>query len=96
MKVLRFNAMWCSACLVMKSRFSKIENQLPKEIEIIDYDYDLDSIEVEKWQIGNIIPVYIFLNQNNEEIKRISGEWKEKELLQMILQIYGGCKNEKN
>ena len=41
MKVLRFSAIWCSACLVMKKIFKHVENMHP-ELEFINYDYDKD------------------------------------------------------
>lgn len=96
MKILRFSAMWCSACLIMKSRFNKIEENIPQEIEIIDYDYDMNPEEVEKWNVGNVIPVFIFLDQNNQEIKRVCGEIEQKKLLEEITQYIKVVKNETN
>ena len=45
MKILKFNAVWCSGCLVMKKTIKEIKELYP-EIEFIDYDYDLDEKEV--------------------------------------------------
>ena len=44
MKILKFNAVWCSGCLVMKKTIKEIKELYP-EIEFIDYDYDLDEKE---------------------------------------------------
>ena len=59
MKILKFNAVWCSGCLVMKKTIKEIEELYPN-IEIESYDYDMDQEEVEKWNIGEIIPVLIY------------------------------------
>ncbi len=83
MRILRFNAIWCSGCLVMKSRWKKIEKIYPN-LDITDYDYDINEEEVEKWQIGDIIPVVIFLDENNQEIIRLIGEKKEQEIINLI------------
>ena len=95
MKIVQFHAMWCSACLIMKSRFGKIKDSISKDIEVLEYDYEMDDTEVQKWQIGNVLPVYIFLNEEGKEVKRICGEWTESELLQEIEQLIEVVKNEK-
>ena len=51
MKVLKFNAIWCSACLVMKKIFKHVENMHP-ELEFINYDYDMDEDLVEKYNMN--------------------------------------------
>ena len=39
---------------------------------------------VEKWQIGKIIPVVIFVDQNENEIGRLVGEHSKKEIIEYI------------
>lgn len=73
LKVLKFNAIWCSACLVMKKTYNRIFDEY-KEFKVITYDYDIDENMVTKYNIGTTIPVLIFLNNNDEEITRIIGE----------------------
>lgn len=84
MKVLKFNAIWCSACLVMKKTFSRIFDEY-KEFEVINYDYDIDEEMVTKYNIGTTIPVLIFLNDKDEEIIRIVGE-KSYEYIKDIIE----------
>ena len=50
MKILKFNAIWCSGCLVMKKYMKEIEETY-KQIEIESYDYDMDPEMVEKWNV---------------------------------------------
>ena len=83
MKILKFNAIWCSGCIVMKKIMKEIETLYP-EIKIESYDYDMDQEEVEKWNIGEIIPVLIFLDENNNEIGRLIGEKTKKKIIKEI------------
>ena len=73
MKVLKFNAIWCSACLVMKKVYNQIFELYP-DFEVITYDYDMDEEMVNKYNIGTTIPVLIFLDNENKEITRVVGE----------------------
>ena len=91
MKVLKFNAIWCSGCLVMKPIIKQIKEQYP-DIEFIDYDYDIDEDMVNKWDVGTLIPVMIFLDENDNEITRLRGEKTKKEIEKVIEEI----KSEKN
>ena len=86
MKILKFNAMWCSGCLVMKKTMKEIEELYPN-IKIESYDYDMDEEMVKKWNIGEIIPVLIFTDENNNEITRLIGEKTKKEIIKEIEQI---------
>jgi thiol-disulfide isomerase/thioredoxin len=90
MKVVRISATWCMSCLFMRPRWDKVFSS--EDFEIIDYDYDLNHEQVVKYEVGKTIPVLIFLDDNNNEIRRIVGEKKEKELEIII----GEIKNEKN
>ena len=83
MKVLKFNAIWCSACLVMKKIFKHVENMHP-ELEFITYDYDNDEDMVEKYNIGTTIPVLVFVDENEQEVGRIVGEKSYDEIEEYI------------
>ena len=48
MKVLKFNAIWCSACLVMKKVYKQVFDKY-SNFEVITYDYDIDEEMVEKY-----------------------------------------------
>ena len=60
MKILKFSAIWCSGCIVMKKIMKEIEQEYPN-ITIESYDYDMDEEMVNKYNIGEIIPVLVFL-----------------------------------
>ena len=54
MKIIKFNAVWCPGCLVMKSRWKKVCNEIPN-LDITNYDYDIDTDMVKKYNIGKIL-----------------------------------------
>lgn len=83
MKILKFGAIWCPGCLVMRPIFKQIETEMP-ELNVENYDYDEDEEQVSKWDIGKKLPVYIFINQNGEEIIRLIGEQKKDKLITLI------------
>ena len=85
MKVLKFGAVWCSGCLVMRSRWQEIEKENPW-LETEYFDYDEDEVEVEKYDIkAGKLPVFVFLDKKGKEFLRKSGEPSKKELIKIIL-----------
>lgn len=86
MKVIKINAIWCSACIIMNKVW---DNVLKKyDIETISLDYDFDSLEVSKYNVGDILPVFIFIN-DSKEIFRVVGEKTEKEMIEVIEKLGG-------
>ena len=79
MKIIKISAIWCSSCIIMKSKFNDIIND--KDIEVISLDYDTDDIE--KYNIGDILPVYIKLD-GEKEINRLIGEHSKEEIERFI------------
>lgn len=83
MKVLKFGAVWCPGCLVMKPRWQEIEKEL-SWLETEYYDIDKDQEMAEKYKIeSDIIPAFIFLDKNNKEIKRLNGEIEKDKLIEI-------------
>ena len=82
MKIIKIGAIWCPGCLVMK----KIWNSINKDysLDILELDYDMDNDEVKKYNVGNILPVVIFLDNNDNELERLIGEQKESKLREII------------
>ena len=91
MKVVKITAMWCSACVIMNKVWKKINDKY--EIDTLELDYDLDDEEVSKYNVGKILPVFIFY-EDDKEILRLTGEYKEDEMIKKISEV---CElNEKN
>ena len=82
MKIIKISALWCPSCLIMNDVIEGIMEE--KNIDLIKYDYDLDNEIVSKYNIGNILPVLILLDENDNEIKRIIGEHTKKEIIEFI------------
>lgn len=81
MKVVKISAIWCPACLIMNNRINKIKDKY--NLDIIEYDYDIDEEEIEKYNVGKTLPVMIFI-KDDVEIKRLVGEISDKKLEQEI------------
>lgn len=82
MKFIRISAIWCPACLVMRPIMNEIENLFPN-VEHIEYDYDLDEEEIKKYNVGEVLPVFILLD-GDKEIKRIIGEKKKEDIINIL------------
>ena len=74
MEVIRISAIWCSSCLIMKSRFNEIAKEL--NVNVIDLDYDIDDIE--KYKVGDVLPVII------KGDKRLQGEHTKNEIRKFL------------
>ena len=84
MTVLKFGAVWCNGCLVMRPRWQEIEKENPW-LKTNYYDFDTDKEMVQKYGItGGVLPIFIFLDKNGKEILRLSGEKEKKELLEVL------------
>ena len=85
MKVLKFGAVWCTTCLVMKPRWAEIEKENPwLETEYIDADENPE--EVERYKVTDF-PTFVFLDKSGGEIKRLTGEISKKEILELIEEL---------
>jgi len=88
MKVLKFGAVWCPGCLVMKPRWKEIEEEnswLKNEY----YDFDENKDMVEKYKIDDILPIFVFLDKNRKEFLRLRGEVEKEKLIEIINQNKG-------
>ena len=85
MKVLKFGAVWCAGCLVMRPRWREVEKK-HSWLKTEYYDYDKDKKIVDKYDIqGGKLPVFVFLDKKGKEILRKTGELSKRELTEAIL-----------
>lgn len=82
MKILKFGAIWCPGCLVMSKVWNEILSEYDLEIE--NYDIDIDENICEKYNVDDTLPVYIFLNKKGNEIERLIGEQTKDKLINII------------
>lgn len=82
MKIVKIGAIWCPACLITNPNLEKVKKEY-NDIEIEEYDYDIDEEVVKTYNVGNILPIIIFL-KNDKEVDRIIGEKSKKEIKEFI------------
>ncbi len=82
MKILKFGAIWCKECLVMKPMWAEIEEEIP-ELKTEHYDADDDPEMIKKYDAKKV-PIFIFLDKNDKEILRLQGIQDKKELIKLI------------
>lgn len=86
MKVLKIGAIWCNTCLVMRPRWQEIEKENPW-LKNEYYDFDNDKKIIQKYNIeSGKLPVFIFLDNKNQELFRLDGEISKANLLEIIEQ----------
>ena len=83
MKIIKIGSTWCSGCIVMKPVWEEIEKEIKLNTEYFDFDIYEDELK-EKYQIGDKLPIIIFLDDNDKELTRIIGEIKKDDLLKKI------------
>lgn len=79
MKIVKISALWCPGCLIINNSINKIKEEFG--IEVIEYDYDFDDIG--KYNVGNILPVLIFI-KDEKEVSRLVGERSYKDIKEVI------------
>lgn len=75
MKIVKINSLGCPSCIIMNKVFNQIKEKYTFDLEELDYDFD----EIDEYEPGNILPIYIFY-KDNKEITRLVGEHKLEEL----------------
>ena len=77
MNFILVTAIWCPSCIIMRPRYFELLKKSNYPIKELDFDDDSD--EVDKLNIGSTLPVLI-VRKDNLEIGRIIGEKSIKEL----------------
>lgn len=82
MKIIKFTALWCADCIVMRSTWMEIMNKYP-ELEIEHYDFDKHAEAIKNYQIKKV-PHTIIMADSGEELERIEGLRSRLELFEVI------------
>ncbi|MEG0409232.1 MAG: thioredoxin family protein [Bacilli bacterium] len=85
MEIIKIGAVWCPACLVMYKIWDKVREEYPN-IKITSYDLDMDSLEIEKYNVGATLPV-IIITKEGKELKRLIGEKKFEDIKKAIIEV---------
>ena len=79
MKIVKISSLGCPSCIIMNKVFNQIKSEYSFDYE--EYDFDFDDIE--KYNAGKIMPVYIFY-KDDKEINRLIGEHTKEEFERII------------
>ena len=82
MKIIKISAVWCGACILN----NKIRNNVKKDypnLDIEELDLDFDSDEVKKYNVGDTLPVVIFMD-DEKEVFRLIGEKSKEEIYKKV------------
>lgn len=80
MKIIKITSLGCPSCIIMNKIINQIKIDYPNiEFEELDYDFD----DIDKYDAGKILPVFIFY-KNEKEIGRLRGEHKKEEFTKII------------
>ncbi len=83
MKVLKFGAVWCPGCIIMKPRWQEIEKE-NSWLKTEYFDFDNDKEAVDKWSVNDTLPTFVFVDKNEKEFLRLQGEVDKKKLIELI------------
>ena len=82
MQIIKIGAVWCPGCLVMNKVWNNI--LMNNDLDIMELDYDMDSDEVSKYDVGQVLPVVIFVDKDGNELERLVGEQKSDKIIEVI------------
>ncbi len=83
MKVLKFGAVWCPGCLIMRPLWKEIEKE-NSWLKTQYFEFDEEKESVKKWKIDKSLPTFVFLDKNEKEIFRFNGEKSKTEIIELI------------
>lgn len=83
MKLVKISAMWCMSCIVMNNLLDNVLSKHKVLFDIENLDYDVDFTLVSKYNVSNVLPVYILMDSSGE-IDRLVGEVSESQLISFL------------
>lgn len=85
MRLIKFEALdWCQPCIAYAPIFKEVTDEVDIETETIDIDKDVD--QTQKYNIKSV-PTTLALDDNGEELGRISGMVQYKRLKKFIQDV---------
>lgn len=82
MKLIIVSAKWSSLC----NNIEDLKERLVKnnDITIKEYDYDFDSEKIKYYNVGQMVPLFILLDDNDNEITRVMGKKSYDEINNLL------------
>jgi thiol-disulfide isomerase/thioredoxin len=84
MKLIKITAGWCMSCIVMNDLFDRVLSDYNVLFDVVSFDYDFDSELVARFNVGNVLPVYILL-EDDREIGRVVGEVSKDKFVSFLM-----------
>ena len=82
MTIVKISSIACSSCIIINNVLEKIlENH---KIYIKEYDYDFDDVP---YEVGSVLPVLIFLDNEGNEYARLIGESSYEQIEEKIKEL---------
>ncbi|MBS3972304.1 MAG: thioredoxin family protein [Erysipelotrichia bacterium] len=86
MKVIILSAIWCPACLIVKSTIHKIQKDHPMfQPQFIDIDEE--EALASQYEPLKVLPVFMILDEEGQVIKRMSGELNKDTILKEFVHV---------
>lgn len=89
-KILKFSAVWCNPCNILKKTFEEVlKMEEFKNIEVIELDVDdVNNNELcFKHQVRSI-PTLVMLDENDNVINKVMGAVPKNNLIDILKQTY--------
>ena len=82
MKIIKFTALWCADCIVMRPVWKEIAEKFPM-LAVVEYDFDEQKEAAEKYGVVKV-PHTIFFASDGSEIASFQGMKNKADLLRLI------------
>jgi thiol-disulfide isomerase/thioredoxin len=82
MKIIKFTALWCADCIVMRPMWQEVRQAYP-DLVIEEYDFDDDADEAKAFGITNV-PTTIYQSESGEVLERQTGMQNKAGLLESV------------
>lgn len=79
MQIIKISSLGCSSCIIINNILEKVLENYKIHVKELDYDFDDFSYEV-----GSVLPVLIFADDNGKELFRLAGEVSYEEIEEKI------------
>lgn len=84
MTIIKITSLGCLSCILINNTLEKILENYKVHVQEIDYDF-----EDVPYEVGNILPVLIFKDENGKELTRLEGEASYEEIENIIKKYKG-------
>lgn len=82
MKIIKISAVWCGACILNNKIWNNVKKDYP-DLDIVELDLDFDEDEVKEYNVGDTLPVVIFMD-GEKEVFRLIGEKTKEEIYKAV------------